>query len=190
MADFTLEIVGTAPLLMHNARLSNPMDPIAKRMKEISSRRRKTDEDHAQMADLEFQGGLYHDEDLGPFIPGANIWRSIYDAAKKFKMGPTIKSGVIVTSNEAPLIYTGPRDLVGLVEDKNFRATHSVKVQTSRVMRTRPLFKQWALTASGIYDDSLIDFTDLKRIVETAGKQIGLGDWRPQYGRFGVEVSE
>ena len=65
-----LSIEGTAPLLMHNIRLADPLNPIAKAMKAISSKRKKTDDDLAQLARLEFEGGLYVLPDLGPYLPG------------------------------------------------------------------------------------------------------------------------
>jgi hypothetical protein len=35
-----------------------------------------------------------------------------------------------------------------------------------------------------------LDLSSLKGIVEKAGKFIGLGDWRPRYGRYIATVEE
>lgn len=190
MKKFTITIQGTAPMLMHSARLSNPLDPIAKAMKKVSSKRSKTDDDHLEMARLEHAGGLYFDDEIGPYVPGDNIWRCIQDAAKKRKLGQQIKSGLIVTTDVNPLAYSGPRTVDGLWEDENFRHQASVKVQTSRVIRTRPIFREWATEAECIYDPAQLDMADIEAIVEIAGTIIGLGDWRPRFGRFEATIEQ
>lgn len=188
MYEFTVTFQGTAPLLMHNSRLANPLDPAAKALKKVTGKRNKTDEDHAEMARLEFLGGLYIDPDIGPFIPGENIWRCLWDAAKKYKMGVKVKEGVFVTTDINPLSYTGPREATKLWADENFRHMASVKVGTSRTMRCRPHFQEWRVAADGVLDPSLLEPSDLESIAETAGSLIGLGDWRPRFGRFVAEV--
>jgi len=187
--DFTITLTGTAPLLMHNSRLANPLDPAAKAMKKVTGKRNKTDDDHAEVARLEHVGSLYYDPDVGPYLPGDNIWRALYDAAKKRKMGPRIKEGVIITSDINPLSYGGPREADKLWQDENYRLMASVKVGTSRVMRCRPLFREWAAQAEGILDTEQLDLADLSAIAETAGQLVGIGDWRPRYGRFVAEVA-
>lgn len=69
MIKFRITLHGINPLLMHNSRLSNPLDPNAKAMKKVSGKRQKTDEDHAELARLEHAGSLYHDPIAGPYIP-------------------------------------------------------------------------------------------------------------------------
>lgn len=184
MAKYTLEIVGTAPLLMHSARLSNPLDPSARAMKKISAKRAKSEQDYADLARLEFNGGLYHDADMGPYIPGPNIFRSLVDAARKRKLGTRVTSGLFVADDVNLLAYKGPRDIDGLWADTNFRHEASVKVGTARVIRTRPRFAAWATEATLVVDADALDGDDLTQIVEIAGSTVGLGDWRPIFGRF------
>lgn len=191
MSRFRLTCVGTEALLMHNARLSNPLDEVAKMMKLVTSKRTKTEEDHLELARLEHWGGLYMDSNLGPFIPGQNFERCLVDAARITKSGKKIERGVFVTSNVNPLSYDGPRDLDGLWKDENFRHQASVKVGTSRVTRTRPHFKEgWEVYAEGVYDASVINLEELGQIAGTAGRMIGLGDWRPRFGRFTATVEK
>lgn len=181
---FNLEIIGTTPLLMHSARLSNPLDPNARAMKKISAKRNKSEEDYVQLARLEFIGGLYHDADTGPYVPGANIFRSLVDAGRKRKLGTRVTSALFVQDDVNPLAYKGPRDVEELWADPNFRHEASVKVGTSRVIRTRPQFKLWATEAILVVDTEVLDHDDLAQITEIAGSMIGLGDWRPIFGRF------
>lgn len=188
MAKFRLTCTGTTPLLMHNARLSNPTDEIAKAMKRVSSKRTKTDDDHEELARLEHMGSLYFDDDMGPFIPGQNFERCLVDAARVTKAGKKIERGVFVETNINPLAYDGPRTIDELWKDDNFRHVASVKVQQNRVTRTRPQFRTWAVDADGMFDPAVISLEELAEIAETAGRMIGLGDWRPRFGRFDPQV--
>lgn len=187
--DFNITLTGTAPLLMRSSRLANPLDPATKALKKITGKRTKTDDDHLEIARLEHLGSLYFDADIGPYMPGDNIWRALYDAAKKHKMGPRIKEGVIITSDVNPLAYSGPRDVDKLWADETFRHMSSVKISTSRTMRCRPIFHEWRVDAEGIMDPNVLDPADLAAIAETAGTLIGIGDWRPRYGRFTAKVA-
>lgn len=179
---------GTTGLIMHNVRLSNPLDPAAKAIKRLTAKRVKTDDDHEEIARLEHAGSLYLDAQVGPYVPGENIWRCLYDGAKKSRRGPKIKEGVFIKSDYNPLAYQGPRDADGLWRDENFRLVASAKVGAQRVMRCRPLFREWRTDALGIIDTTVIDLAELEAIAETAGQLVGLGDWRPRYGRFIAKV--
>jgi hypothetical protein len=190
MRKFRIDLEGIEPLLVHNSRLSNPLDPTARALKQVTSKRQKTDDDYLRMANLEFLGSLYVDADAGPYLPGDNIWRCLYDGAKKHKMGPSIKEGVVITTSVNPLAYRGSRDPAELWKDESFRHQASAKVGMQRVTRTRPIFRQWATEAEGVYDESLVDLDRLKQIVETSGSLIGIGDWRPRFGRFTGTVTE
>jgi hypothetical protein len=189
--DFRITLEGTGPLLMHNARLSNPLDPASKAIKKVSGKRNKTEDDHAEMAHLEFIGSLYYDKDAGPYIPSDNIWRCLYDAAKKSKRGPKVKEGVLITTEINPLGgYGRVRDNEKLWADENFRHFASAKVGQVRVTRCRPIFRTWKVAADGVLDINVLDFSELEQIAETAGALIGLGDWRPKFGRFSTVVEK
>lgn len=190
MSRFRMSCVGTHALLMHNARLSNPLDTVAKAMKKVTSKRIKTDEDHEELARLEHAGSLYINEALGPYIPGQNFERALVDAARITKSGKKIERGVFVESDVNALIYSGPRDIDGLWKDENFRHAASVKIGTSRVTRTRPQFRQWEVVTEGVYDPAVINLTELQEIATTAGAMIGIGDWRPRFGRFVATVEK
>lgn len=189
--DLKLNITGTDPLLMHNARLSDEFDPIVRLMKEITSKRtNKTDDDRWELRRLEFHGGLYMDKNLGPYIPGQNIERALRDAAVVTRQGKNIQRGVVVLTSRARLEYDGPRDADDLWEDKNYVSSASIKVGTSRVIRTRPMFQEWAVSVDLSLDTEIMDRETLEGIVHRAGKSVGLGDWRPRYGKFSAELTE
>lgn len=196
MKNFKVTISGPA-LLMHNGRLANPRDPYTKAMKaahDDAKRAKKSDESLEEMARREFQGSLYHDDDIGPYIPGDALQAMLVEGARKAKQGRDFVS-VSVEEDRAPLEYVGPRERDALWADDKFVFTKAVKVQTSRVMRTRPLFRNWKTSFTlTIEDDSAVDSADVEAALTTAGRMVGLGDWRPgsprggRYGRFSVDV--
>ena len=190
MIKFRITLEGTEPLLMSNGRMANPLDPAAKAVKRVSGKRQKTDDDYMELARLDHAGALYIDSDVGPFIPPDNIWRSLYDAAKKSKRGVKFKEGVFILSNINPLAYKGPRDVDALWKDENFRFITTVVVSRRRVPRCRPIFRDWKVDAEGILDPNVLEIQELKDVAVTAGQLVGLGDWRPKFGRYSATVEQ
>lgn len=188
MAQFELALTGISPMLMHSARLSDPLDPATKALAKVTGKRKKTDEDHAEAARLEHAGSLYLDADLGPYIPGQNIEAALFRGATKHKLMSTLKPALLIPEEVNPLVYRGPRDSAGLWGDKSFVHRASVKVGQARVIRTRPVFPSWSVTAVGQLDTEIVDPASFESIVETAGRLVGLGDWRPRFGRFDAVV--
>jgi hypothetical protein len=84
----------------------------------------------------------------------------------------------------ASLEYDGPRDPEGLWAAETFRHVAIVRVQMARVARTRPVFNEWAADVSLNIEDSLVNPAQVDAWMNVAGSQVGLGDWRPQHGRF------
>src|SRR6266496_1184633 len=139
----TITLVGTAPLLMHGNGLDDPISDDAKRMKRISAKRVKTDEDHIAMRRIEFESGLYLDPEAGPFLPGPNIAKALLNAAKIRRQGPKIERGLILVSPVNPLQYDGPRDVSGLWNAPRFRHVVPAKLNgKATVMRCRPIFAE------------------------------------------------
>jgi len=188
--NFTITITGMTPLLMHNGRLADPLDPATKALKAVTAKRGKTDADHLEVSRVEFMGALYFDPDVGPYLPADNVWKTLHMAAKKSKQGKQVEEGVIITSDVNPLSYPGPRKLDEMWASENFVFRKTVRNQSSRIARTRPIFQQWKVGAEGILDESVINLADLRAIAEKAGALVGLGDWRPRFGRFTATVGE
>lgn len=170
------------PMLVHNGRTANPLDRYAKMLKEISSKRSKTDADYERMAQIEFMAGLYMSDD-GPIVPAANVDAVMIAAAKKLREGNTGRAGVFCLEH-ARLEYEGPRTVDELWKDEAFRHIAIVRVGTARVARCRPVFNDWKATVTINYEDTVVNLAQVDRWFQIAGTQIGLGDWRPQWGRF------
>lgn len=151
-------------------------------MKAISGKRAKTDADYEELARIEFLAGLYMSAE-GPIIPNTVIDAMIVNGAKKRKEGPAAKSGCFCLDH-ARLDYDGPRTPDALWADEQFRFSAGVRVQQSRVMRMRPQFPTWAATVNVNIEDSLVSPSQVDEWMRIGGVQIGLCDWRPQFGRF------
>lgn len=188
--EITLNVIGSAPLLMHNNTLADPLSDAKKAMTRISKKKTKTDEDHIAMRRIEFEAGLYHDPEDGPYMPGANIAKSLLMAARIRRNGPKVERGLIVVSPINRLEYEGPRDVSGLWNNMRFRNVAPVKMQgRTTVIRCRPMFPKWSFTATALVNPSVLPKEELAEIAADAGQMIGLGDWRPWHGRFEVTVS-
>jgi hypothetical protein len=184
------KLTGTRPLLLHNVQLANPDNYWSKQIAAITKKRKKTEEDRAAIADLEWEGGLYvHNGVIS--MPTANVLRCLCETAKIGKQGKTINRALTPTDLSVPLVYSGPQDLEELRRKPEFRDQAMVRVGTQRILRTRPIFRSWALFLEWELLTEVLDFSDFESIVLQAGRVEGLGDNRKNgYGRFAAEVSE
>lgn len=189
MGEIVLTLRGDAPLVMHNARLSDPLDPWSQKLAAVTSKRKKTTEDHALVSRIEFEGALYWDEGVGPFIPAECILACLVEGAKLSKLGKEVGRSCVVTDEFAPLMYEGPRDPEALYK-QSFYYRKSVGVGQRRVMRTRPKFNDWACSVNVLIDSARLDLAEFKRIVRDAGQYAGLLERRPMFGRFTPVVEE
>lgn len=187
MEIMTVKITGTRPLLMHADVFADPLNPLTKAHKELTSKRKKSDDDHEAIAKSEWRGGMYFEDDIGPYIPGVNVEASLIAGAKLSRLGTQIKRSVEVMNERCKLEYEGPRTIKGLW-DKAFYDARSVKVQTSRLMRYRPLFRKWSTEFEVAFDPESINREQVIKCLEDAGQYCGVGDYRPKFGRFAVEV--
>lgn len=188
MKEITTTWTGIRPLVMHNGELANPVGRFSRAIKEISGKRKKTEADFEAMARLEFEGGLYWDEQEGAVVPSDCLEACIQGGAKKSKLGKDVQAAVFVRDAVVVLRYDGPRSIDKMYSDRRFVLQKGVKVTTSRIIRTRPMFPTgWSVTFTLEYDEEIINEAALQRAMRDAGALVGLGDWRPKFGRFIVQ---
>lgn len=179
-----LTLVGTAALLMNSGDVDRDSEAY-RAYDSLKRKARKSLDDEARLRELEWAFGLYHDKDLGPYVPGKNIHEMIRKAATKWRVGEDIKRSLLVVENRIPLIYDGPRDQQGLW-DADYRYTTMVAnagMNRGRVVRCRPCFDEWSLATQIAWDPEDVDSDQLVQIVERTQKY-GLGDYRPVFGAF------
>ena len=192
-----LNITGTRPLMLHNVRLASPLNVYAKRMKAINNeikaknaRKVDVDADRLELARVEFEGGMYHDETLGPYMPAQNILASLVGGARLTRDGKKVERGVVVSDLMLPLIYRGPRDIEGLWGngESAYVDVRPVVIGRQKVDRCRPIFHEWACEVDILIDPAVIQFDEFVSVSEAAGASEGLGDYRRMFGRYSVEV--
>jgi hypothetical protein len=188
-----IRLQGVSPLLCHNGQTADPRNTYAKAMKAVSGKRKKTDADYDEMARLEWLAGLYRiDGDL--VIPDYVIESAMIKGAMKSKRGPQAKCGLFFTDH-ASLEFDGKPatitddTLSEMFASGQFTHTIGVKVGMAKVMRTRPMFRNWSITVLAQYDPDVLNMREVEEIAVDAGKLVGIGDWRPKHGRFNAEVA-
>ena len=190
MALAKFRITGICPLLMHNERMANPVDPIALELKKVTSKKTKTPEDYAEISEIEWHGSLYHNDALGPFIPGRWMDACIKNGATMRKLGKAVLQSVTTIQDEVPLEYDGPRDKAKMFKASRFIDIRSVVISRRRTMRTRPMFPEWSCQFDIDYNENILSHEQLVDSLIAAGESIGLGDYRPRFGKFTVEELE
>lgn len=185
-----LKLTGRSGLVMHNPRMIDPEDEIVRAIKEITDKGKKqTDADRQQVARLEWFGGIYHEPDMGVYMPTWNIIKCINRGAVITKNGKDVLRSVSVMTDRVPLIYDGPKALEKLYDLKEFRFRKEVGIGQKKVMRVRPIFRRWSVELEAELIQEVMNPGDLLRVTETAGMSEGLGDARALgYGRFTVEM--
>ena len=190
MKYLTITLTGAegSALLTHNERLANAQDEIARGMKSITSKRTKTDDDHAELARMEFLGGVYLTDEGKVGLPTWNVFRSLQDGAKLNRLGKSVERGLFVAGPDViPIKHAGPDTpeamfAAGCVDQR------SVKVGQQKVTRTRPVFRNWSVAAEFVIDTEVLRLDELEMIADNAGRMVGIGDYRPRFGRFTAKV--
>lgn len=184
LQEISIKIEGVAPLIMHNGQTCDPLNKFSKLMKEITGKRKKTEEDHGELSRIEWMAGLYVNGDGKLIIPSDVLDSALVEGAKKSKLGKQFKSAVFVPYDALLNIGIVKYTVEGLWANENFRDVRGVRVGQARVMRTRPIFREWNTEFTVQFDDEQVNLADVTRAIRDCGKQVGLCDYRPKYGRF------
>lgn len=150
-------------------------------IEEDNSRQKSGEVDYSKEAEK----ALYIDDEIGCYIPSKQLRASLVKGAVNFKvkgrMGKTYKDMVNATVEIEP-------DKIPL-DKKTFDYNHQefVKIQRNQILRSRPAFKKgWEAKFTLLVMDDQMQKDILKEIIEYSGKFVGIGDWRPHFGRFEV----
>ncbi len=184
LQPIVLRLVGVGPMLMHSSRLADPLDPQTKALAAITSKRAKTDADHERISELEWHGGLWLYGGL-PCLPPQAVKSVLVDGAKKVNRGTTARAAFL-PDGPAMLEYDGPKSIPELWADERFRYRAMVRVNQSLTVRTRPCFPEWSATVSATFLSTMINRAQVIEFFRNAGPH-GVGDFRPDFGRFVVE---
>jgi len=170
MKKISCKIKGISGLLMHKfpmVAIENP--PIEKR----------SIKEQAEIA-------AYRDAESGKlFIPGINIQRA-FIAAASFSKG---KGRASLQKQAAASLFISPEYvLLGTKEYEIDSRPVVIPATKGRVIRHRPLIKEWKASFEIEYDESLLTEKQVRKIVDDSGSRVGLLDFRPEkkgpFGRF------
>jgi len=187
LKSLKVRLRGACPMLLHNGQLANPLNSHAKKLKSLSGKRGKTEEDILAMAKVEFEAGWYTNSEGAYTLPAHNIEASMLEGAKKNKNGRIMQGGAFIVDDPILKFNGSGRSMEQLWAGGEHALMVSVAVQRNRVMRTRPMVTDWMADVEVKYDDTVIEPEVILQALEVAGLERGLGDWRPKYGRFVVE---
>ena len=108
MKKLRITLRGTSPLIEHSPKCVNPLHPIAKEMKSYTSKRKKTEEDLQKISDLEWEAGVYWDDNIGLVIPNECLAATVQDY-DKLKTDVRFRDVRSVCVMRARVIRTRPR---------------------------------------------------------------------------------
>jgi hypothetical protein len=184
--------IGGDALLMHNGQTADPCNKYVRAMQAITKdrARKKTDEGIEALANIEYEAGLYLDNKGRVVLPSRVLEAHIAMAARKSKDGKTALAGMFVDTDGILEYDGGPLTVKQLIESEQHRLTVGVRVQQARIMRTRPLFRNWSASFQVSVLDELVDARSLRTWLEDGGRVVGIGDYRPRYGRYDVLAFE
>lgn len=186
METLKLKLTGITPLMMHSDRLANPLLPESKSHKELTSKRKKTDDDHLAIARSEYIAGIYFTQKEGLYIPGQNFDATFLAGAKLQKLGTAWKRGALVIDDKVKLLHDGPPTPEKLWADTRYVDVRGVKVGMAKIMRYRAIFLQWACELTLAVNTDVLNMNEARKAIEDAGSLIGVCEYRPRFGRFGV----
>lgn len=123
-------------------------------------------------------------------IPGEYFRQSIIHAAK-FKQDPRSPRKSAMDLFKAGVVSLTPLATLG-TDSWDYLDTRRVTVQRAGVNRTRPAMRQgWTVELEfQILTPEYIDSALFQDVLNTAGRLVGVGDFRPTYGRFFVAKYE
>lgn len=175
---------GTQPLMLNNAQTVNPFNEYTKKLKPLTAKRNKTEEDDLEICRLKFNASLYFDNNGRYIIPANNVWKSICTAAKELKMGPRFEKSFMVYQDS--LLDFPEKDMTPdeLWKEGSHVDIRDCSVKKNRINACRAIFTQWAIDVECMFDESQINKEDVLHVVNIAGLRYGIGTYRLKFGRF------
>lgn len=169
MRTATVKIKSKAPLLMNRRPLEE----------ETTVKKKGQPFDPKEDAEKK----SYFDDKLGYYIPSDMIEGVLREAGKNIKNGrasykKAVMCSVFCSQEKIPLNRKDYDEI-----DKRF-GTHPSTGNGVLVARVR--FDEWTLSFDLNFDDTRVDDAVLRALLEEAGAVVGIGSYKPKFGRFEV----
>jgi len=172
MQKIKVTIKGISPLLMNRF-------PESEGKLEEKSKKRMGNPDY----DKEAEQKLYKLPNGTLYQPASHIEGCMIKASTGFQIAgkrkktykDLVKGSVFVTPDAIP----------HKIQKYNIdRRSVVVPATRGRVMRARPILNEWSLSFTIEIRNDQLPIEVIKQILDTAGNEIGIGDFRPRFGRF------
>jgi len=144
---------------------------------EVKSKRRTGVKDWKAEGEL----AAYRDKDGKLVQPAEHIESAMVKAATSFKIPGRGKKTYKELFKAA--VFVRPFLIVHEIQEYEMDARRVV-VQRNAVMRYRPRLDKWRLTFEIECLDEQLDHQVIRDVLDQAGKFVGIGDYRPKFGRF------
>ncbi len=183
LVDVTIK--GDAPLIQHRF----PVPELA------SMTKGGTKQTGAKDYTEEWREYLYVTKEKQIYQPATHIEGALVKSSVNFKI--TGKRGKTYKDLFRAAVFVMPEEILHGVDEPDQLDTDADKrlyldmrpvvVQRARIVRIRPTFSPgWPLDFQIEVIDDQINETLLQDVLTLAGKTVGIGDYRPKFGRFSV----
>lgn len=184
MKKYNIEIEGTADMMQN--RLNKELNDEIKKVPRADLEKWEEDNWRKKLYTREVDGKMI------VVLPANNILSALEEGARKYRVpapkivGRTwtayVKSTVILDEDYGILENCEVMKLGCMV---NGNPSNTKK--SSKVYKVRPVIRRgWKCKFSVVDLDDKLDVQTLTELFKSAGMYVGIGDWRPRYGRFTV----
>jgi len=171
MLKFNVTIKGVAPLLFNRYPDEENFEGVSKARTAIGSSEEQTEK------------SLYRTDNGEIYSPADHLIGAMVKSGSNFKLKgkqtfkDVMKAGVFI--NPLQIVHLNQ----AYVTDRR-----PVVIQRARIMKPRARMDEWSLKFELVCIDDRANARDIQDVLEYAGTYVGIGDYRPRYGRF--EVTE
>lgn len=166
----SVKIEGVSPLLQHR---------FAQEKAKKKSKRKSGNVDYSEEAEK----AIYRDENGQVYQPASHIEGAMTKAAVNFQIEGKGKKTYKDLTKAAVIVEPAA---IPHLQQKYEIDSRPVVIQRARIIRCRPRFDKWSLDFSLIVADDQMPLEVIQEILEYAGRYVGIGDFRPKFGRFRI----
>ena len=171
-------VKGVCPLIM------NQLSPESYGQDTPKKSKKGSDHTSPEAREKEFNLAMYKNSKGKLYQPAEHFEKSLEIAGNQFKFtgrqtyGKLICAGIVIEPNE--IIHKNQK------VERLLKFVRIPPKTGAKVLKCRAILPTWELEFKiNVINDS-INFDTLGQVLEYAGSYVGVGDWRPKYGRFEV----
>ena len=142
------------------------------------------------MGRIECEAGLYLNAKKQVILPTRVLEAHIAEGARKTKEGPRALAGMFVDTDGVLAYDGGPLSVAEILDSEDHQLRLSVVVGQAKVMRVRPIFTNWSTTFEVSILEEMVTSDMLRTWITNGGDFVGIGDYRPRYGRYDLRKFE